>query len=306
MKTTKFRVLNGVLVAALLLSLAAFVQPAQAVSPNIVISQVYGGGGNSGGIYTNDFIELFNLGTTTVSLDGWSDHTVAVQANDNGGLTATAQTTVHVNNLAPTVAVPAVVPEPSTEGSSVTASATFSDPADSIDAPFTCTVNYGDGTGALPGTVGGNTCTGPAHTYPTFGSYTVTVSVTDKDGGTGQNTAMHAVSFNWLGFFKPVSNLPALNVVKAGSAIPVKFSLGGYKGLNIFATGHPVSTKINCATAATLGNNWPTVTSGSSGLSYSDQYNYAWKTDKAWAGTCRRLKVKLVDGTVHLANFMFQ
>lgn len=47
-------------------------QPVQAVSPDIVISQVYGGGGNSGAPYTNDFVELFNRGATTVSLSGWS------------------------------------------------------------------------------------------------------------------------------------------------------------------------------------------------------------------------------------------
>src|SRR6185295_167638 len=48
-------------------------QSAQAlVSPDIVISQVYGGGGNTGAQYRNDFIELFNRGTSTVSLTGWS------------------------------------------------------------------------------------------------------------------------------------------------------------------------------------------------------------------------------------------
>jgi hypothetical protein len=47
--------------------------PAEAiVSTSIVISQVYGGGGNSGAQYKNDFIELYNLGTTTVNLSGWS------------------------------------------------------------------------------------------------------------------------------------------------------------------------------------------------------------------------------------------
>ncbi|HEV7746911.1 MAG TPA: lamin tail domain-containing protein [Pyrinomonadaceae bacterium] len=34
--------------------------------PNVVISQVYGGGGNSTATYTNDFVELFNRGATTV------------------------------------------------------------------------------------------------------------------------------------------------------------------------------------------------------------------------------------------------
>jgi hypothetical protein len=38
----------------------------------VKISQVYGGGGNSGSTYTNDFIELYNSGSTPVSLDGWS------------------------------------------------------------------------------------------------------------------------------------------------------------------------------------------------------------------------------------------
>jgi uncharacterized protein (TIGR03437 family) len=35
-------------------------------TPLLVISQVYGGGGNSGATYTNDFIELFNRGATTI------------------------------------------------------------------------------------------------------------------------------------------------------------------------------------------------------------------------------------------------
>ncbi len=38
----------------------------------VVISQVYGGGGNTGAIYTHDFIELFNRGTNPVSINGWS------------------------------------------------------------------------------------------------------------------------------------------------------------------------------------------------------------------------------------------
>lgn len=38
----------------------------------VVISQVYGGGGNSGATYKNDFIELYNAGSVDVSLAGWS------------------------------------------------------------------------------------------------------------------------------------------------------------------------------------------------------------------------------------------
>jgi endonuclease G len=42
------------------------------VSPDIVISQVYGGAGTSGATYNHDYIELFNRGNATVSLTGWS------------------------------------------------------------------------------------------------------------------------------------------------------------------------------------------------------------------------------------------
>src|SRR5215204_4311967 len=61
------RVLLTTLATALVLA-----APASAASPDIVISQVYGGGGNTGAQYRNDFIELFNPGTDSVSVDGWS------------------------------------------------------------------------------------------------------------------------------------------------------------------------------------------------------------------------------------------
>jgi uncharacterized protein len=39
---------------------------------NVVISQVYGGGGNAGAVYKNDFIELFNRSASPVNVTGWS------------------------------------------------------------------------------------------------------------------------------------------------------------------------------------------------------------------------------------------
>jgi predicted extracellular nuclease len=53
--------------------LAALHLPVPALAAGkVVISQVYGGGGNSGATYRNDFIELFNSGDAPVSLNGWS------------------------------------------------------------------------------------------------------------------------------------------------------------------------------------------------------------------------------------------
>jgi len=46
--------------------------PSPGSSPHIVISQVFGGGGNSGAPFRNDFIEIFNAGTAPVNLSGWS------------------------------------------------------------------------------------------------------------------------------------------------------------------------------------------------------------------------------------------
>jgi predicted extracellular nuclease len=40
--------------------------------PDVNVSQVYGGGGNAGATYRNDFIELYNPGSSPVSLAGWS------------------------------------------------------------------------------------------------------------------------------------------------------------------------------------------------------------------------------------------
>src|SRR5881296_2197707 len=48
--------------------------PARATASDVVISQVYGGGGNSGAAYQNDFIELFNRGAATVNVSGWALH----------------------------------------------------------------------------------------------------------------------------------------------------------------------------------------------------------------------------------------
>jgi uncharacterized protein len=66
-----------VLAAAYALSVASGVlvvsgDTASAVSPDIVVSQVYGGGGNTGAPYHNDFIELFNRGASPVTVSGWT------------------------------------------------------------------------------------------------------------------------------------------------------------------------------------------------------------------------------------------
>ncbi len=55
------------------------------VSTDVKISQVYGGGGNAGADYRNDFIELFNRSATDVSVAGWSVQYASSTGSDLAG-----------------------------------------------------------------------------------------------------------------------------------------------------------------------------------------------------------------------------
>jgi len=94
------------------------------------------------------------------------------------------------------------------------------------------------------------------------------VNANDLVGNTASVTNDYNVIYNFNGFFQPVDNLPTLNTVKAGSAIPMKFSLSVNQGLNIFATSYPKSQMISCDTSAPLDEIDETVTAGQSSLSY--------------------------------------
>ena len=41
-------------------------------SPSLVVRELYASGGNSGATYANDYVELFNRGSSTVDLSGWT------------------------------------------------------------------------------------------------------------------------------------------------------------------------------------------------------------------------------------------
>ncbi|MCZ6915484.1 MAG: PKD domain-containing protein [Gemmatimonadetes bacterium] len=129
----------------------------------------------------------WSFGTT----DGTAEsQIVTIDADDGNGGAAQTSFTLTVNNVAPTVTSVTVPGAPVAIGDQpVSASATFTDPAGTADETYTCTVDYGDGSGPQGGTVGGTTCTGPNQTYAEAGVYSVTVAVTDKDGGTGSLTA---------------------------------------------------------------------------------------------------------------------
>jgi hypothetical protein len=144
----------------------------------------------------------------------------------------------------------------------------------------------------------------------TVGFYALTYTVSDPSGHSDTKVRTVEVSpYNFTGFFAPIDNLPAFNEMKAGQAAPVKFSLGGNQGLNIFAAGSPSSVQISCASGDPVSPVEETETAGSSSLSYdstTDRYKYTWKTESSWKNTCRLLTVTLRDGTVHTAKFKFK
>jgi hypothetical protein len=117
-----------------------------------------------------------------------------------------------------------------------------------------------------------------------------------------------AVPWTFGGFFQPIDNPNVFNVAKAGSTIPVKFSLGGDQGLAILAANYPNSQSIACSATAPADTVEELSTATVSGLKYdpvANQYIYNWKTATNYAGTCRQLNVKLADGTIHTALFKF-
>ena len=222
-------------------------------------------------------------------------HTITLTVTDTGGGSDTDDVVITVQDtLAPDITCPADVvvnlPMNSTATSMV--------------------VNYPavTATDSCSSSVTVNSTPASGSTFP-VGTTTVNATADDGAGHTSECSFTVTVQYNFAGFFQPVDNLPVLNIVQAGRAIPIKFSLSGDKGLGIFAPGSPSSGPIPCNSGDPAADLEETVTAGGSSLSYNpitDQYIYVWKTDASWAGTCRQLVVELNDGSIHRANFKFK
>jgi hypothetical protein len=227
---------------------------------------------------------VFQKGTTTVT----------ATATDPSGNTTVKTFTVTVNDTeAPTISYPA---------GGVTVQLPLNSPATSM--PVSYTVAAADN---CPGVT--------LDVIPASGSVfsvgTTEVTATATDASNNKTTVKFNVTvlYNFTGFFSPVSNLPSLNEVKAGQNIPLKFSLSGNKGLGILPANSPASQQVGCADNVPVNVLEETESPGNSTLAYdagSDRYQYNWKTEKAWAGTCRQLVVTLNDGSTHTAHFKFK
>jgi Tol biopolymer transport system component len=156
------------------------------------------------------------------------------------------------------------------------------------------------------------TCTG---TVPTgqrldtgsVGTHVLKVDATDQAGNSATLSRSYRVRYPWAGFRAPVDDPPTVNRARAGTIVPVRFSLGGNQGPQVLA-GAPTSASTSCQPRDRVDTVEQTLKSGAGTLRYDPStrlYTYGWSVPRGWRGTCRNLALTLSDGTTHVARFTF-
>lgn len=117
-------------------------------------------------------------------------YVVNFSATDDGGMTGTTSMTIIGTNVAPTAAITGVTasaPLVITANEDLSFSGTFTDPG-TLDT-HTATWNFGDGGSSVTNYGPGGSASTPAtHSYAKAGTYAVSLTVSDDDGGVGQAT----------------------------------------------------------------------------------------------------------------------
>jgi Bacterial Ig domain len=136
----------------------------------------------------------------------------------------------------------------------------------------------------------------------TVGLHSFTVESYDHADNEVEVTHTYRVVYPFAGFFSPLTADGSTASVKAGTTVPVKFSLTGDRGLA--AVAGVSSAPVDCTTGSATG----AAAAASGTVSYSakpDRYTFQWATDRTWVGSCRALQVALADGTMHRALLRF-
>lgn len=132
---------------------------------------------------------------SAAGLDGPSSQIIAVKVTDSGGLFVTDQTTVEILNDVPIAGEISAPIDPVPVNTVISVSANFTDPG--VPDTHTATWEWGDGSSS-PGTVqeanGSGTVTG-SHIYTVAGSYSITLTIADDEGGTSQPVFQPIVIF---------------------------------------------------------------------------------------------------------------
>jgi hypothetical protein len=108
------------------------------------------------------------------------------------------------------------------------------------------------------------------------------------------------------GFMAPLDET-ALAQRTRGSAMAVKFTLGGAQGTDVFDAGFPQVQPVDCETRAPLGD---AVSLGPTEWVFQDLaaglYHFKWKSSHDWHNVCRRLILGFDDGSRHAADVRFK
>ena len=164
-------------------------------------------------------LDNITVGGTVPDIDLTGDHAYGDNGNTSIELTVTndrdgevvASVPITVNNVAPTIGTVTVSPSSTVFiGNAVTVSAEFTDPG-RLDTHEPSTIAWGDGD--VSTTSNGLSLTEPSspgevsasHTYAATGTFTVTITVEDDDGGQDQTTVEITVEGLRLGqFISPI------------------------------------------------------------------------------------------------------
>jgi hypothetical protein len=162
---------------------------------------------------------------------------------------------------------------------------------------------------------GVSSCAGPvpsgaALDTATVGAKTFTVSSTDAAGNPGVTSHAYAVQYAFSGFSNPIAALPGVNKANAGRTVPVKYSLRDANGVviaDLTSFESLVSAPATCETNVPTADAEESDAAGSTTIEFeSGEFIYRWKTQPAWTGTCRVLRLTLTDGTQHTVAFQFK
>ena len=150
-----------------------------------------------------------------------ASYTVTVTVTDSQGLTGTGLTGDTYENWAPWVGGGLV--GPFVVGGVLNDVAIVDDPGRAFET-YTCTVDYGDGSGVQAGTYVPNgwsdglpRCVGPDHVYKAPGSYSIITTATDSAGETGSSLVIETIAAPVITVF-PVSALASVAEGSSASA----------------------------------------------------------------------------------------
>src|SRR4051794_24202820 len=96
-------------------------------SQTVVITQIYGGGGNTSATYQNDFVEIFNATNGTISINNWSVQYASAAGNFTSSVTLTGSLLAgqyYLVKLASGGAIGAVLPTADATNTGINISAT--------------------------------------------------------------------------------------------------------------------------------------------------------------------------------------